>query len=51
MGYTRSSYISLTLTRPIGFFEKIFLIANISPEVVFELILSSANVDFLDWKL
>ena len=35
-------------------FEKTFLVANISPEVVFKmffLTLSGADVDFLDWKL
>ena len=38
----------------IRFFEKIFLMANISLEVVFGmlfLILNDANIDFLDWKL
>ena len=38
----------------VKFFEKIFLMANISLEVVFGkffLILSNADVDFLDWEL
>ena len=38
----------------VNFFKETFLVANISPEVVFGmlfLILSVANIDFLDWKL
>ena len=38
----------------IRFFEKTFLIANVSPEVVFGIFfftLSDADVDFLDWEL
>ena len=38
----------------VKFFKKIFLVANISLEVVFGmffLILSSINIDFLDWEL
>ena len=38
----------------VKFIEMTFLVANISPEVVFGmffLTLSSANVDFLDWEL
>ena len=38
----------------VKFFEKIFLVANVSPKVVFGIlffILSSANIDFLDQKL
>ena len=38
----------------VRFFEKTFLIANISPEVVFGilfLILSGGNIHFLGWKL
>ena len=38
----------------VRFFEKIFLVANVSPEVVlrmFFFILSRVNVDFLGWKL
>ena len=38
----------------VRFFEETFLVANVSPEVVFELLfltLSGANVDFLDWEL
>ena len=38
----------------VRFFEKTFLVANVSLEVVFEmlfLILSGANIDFLDWEL
>ena len=38
----------------IKFFEETFLVANISPEVVFEmffLTLSDADVDFSGWKL
>ena len=37
----------------VRFFKKIFLVANVSPEVLLELFfltLSSANVDFLHWK-
>ena len=37
-----------------GFFEKTFLMANISPKIVLKipfLILSNVDVDFLDWKL
>ena len=37
----------------VRFFEKTFLVANISPEIVFGMlffILSSADVDFLDWE-
>ena len=38
----------------IRFFEKTFLVANVSPKVVFKMLfltLSSANIDFLDRKL
>lgn len=38
----------------VKFFEEIFLVTNISPKIVLAilfLILSDANVDFLDWKL
>ena len=38
----------------IRFFEETFLVANVSPEIVFEiffLILSVADTDFLDWEL
>ena len=38
----------------VRFFKETFLVANISPKIVFEILfltLSSANVDFLDWKL
>ena len=38
----------------IRFFEKTFLVGNVSPEVVFEMLfftLSGANVDFFDRKL
>ena len=38
----------------VRFFEKTFLLAHISPEVVFGMLfltLSSANVDFLGWEL
>ena len=38
----------------IRFFEETFLVANISLEVVFLmffLILSDVDIDFLDWKL
>ena len=38
----------------VRFFEETFLVANISPKVVFGmpfLTLSSANVDFLGWEL
>ena len=37
----------------VRFFEKTFLVANVSLKVVFEmsfLTLSGANVDFLDWE-
>ena len=42
------------MTNRVRFFEKTFLVDNISPEVVLRipfLILSSANIDFLDRKL
>ena len=38
----------------IRFFEETFLVANVSPEVVFGMLfltLSNANVDILSWKL
>ena len=38
----------------IRFFEETFLVANVSPEIVYEmpfLTLSSANIDFLGWEL
>ena len=38
----------------VRFFKEIFLVVNISPEVVFGILfltLSDADVDFLDWKL
>ena len=38
----------------VRFFEKIFLVVNISLEVVFEMFfftLSNIDVDFLDWEL
>ena len=38
----------------VKFFEEIFLVANISPEVVFRIlffILSHVDINFLDWKL
>ena len=38
----------------VKFFEKTFLVANVSPEVIFEMLflnLSGADVDFLDQKL
>ena len=38
----------------VKFFEKIFLVANVSPEVVFRILfftLSNADIDFLNWKL
>ena len=41
-------------TNWIKFFEEIFLVANVSPKVVFEILflsLSGVDVDFLDRKL
>lgn len=38
----------------VKFFEKNFLVANVSLEIVFKMLfltLSGANIDFLDWKL
>ena len=38
----------------VKFFEKTFLVTNVSPEIVLGmlfLILSGADIDFLDWKL
>ena len=38
----------------VRFFEETFVVANVSPEVVFGmpfLILSGADVDFLGWEL
>ena len=38
----------------VRFFEKIFLVANVSPEVVFGMLfltLSGADVNFLGWEL
>ena len=38
----------------VRFFEKTFLVANVSPEVVLRMLfltLNSANIDFLDWEL
>ena len=38
----------------VRFFDKTFLVANVSPEVVFRIFfftLSDADIDFLDWKL
>ena len=41
-------------TNKIGFFEKTFLIANVSPDMVFKMLfftLNSADIDFLKRKL
>ena len=38
----------------VRFFEETLLVANVSPEIVLEMlffILSNANIDFLDWQL
>ena len=38
----------------VKFFKKNFLVANVSPEIVFGILfltLSNANIDFLDWEL
>ena len=53
-GMVVAAFLVTDKANQIRFFEKTFLVANISPEVVFGmffLILSSANVDFLDWEL
>ena len=48
------AFLVINKVNRIRFFEKTFLVANISPKVVFRiffLTLSSADIDFLIWKL
>ena len=48
------AFLMIDKANRIRFFEETFLVANISPEVVFEILFfiwSDANVDFLDWEL
>ena len=49
-----ATFSMMDKTNRVRFFEKTFLVANVSPEVVFEmpfLILSSADIDFSGWEL
>ena len=48
------AFLMIDKANRVRFFEETFLIANISPEIVHEILffnLSNANIDFLDWKL
>ena len=43
------AFLIMNKANQIGFFEKTFLVANVSPEIVFEMLfltLSNANIDF-----
>ena len=47
-------FLLIDKANQVRFLKKTFLLTNVSPEVVFGiffLILSSADVDFLDWEL
>ena len=49
-----AAFLVVDKANRVRFFEKTFLMANISPEVVFVmpfLTLSSVNIDFSDWEL
>ena len=49
-----AAFLVVDKANRVRFFEETFLVANVSPEVVFEmpfLTLSSADIDFLGWEL
>ena len=49
-----AAFIIMDEANQVKFFKETFLMTNISPEVVLEMLfftLNNANVDFLDWKL
>ena len=49
-----AAFTVMNKTNKVKFFEKTFLIANVSPKVVFGilfLILSDADVNFFGWEL
>ena len=53
-GIVVAAFSMINKANQIRFFEKTFLIADVSLEVVFEIsffTLSDADIDFLDWKL
>ena len=53
-GMVVAAFLVTDKVNRVRFFEETFLVANVSPEVVLEilfLILSGADVDFLDWEL
>ena len=53
-GIVVAVFLVMDKVNQIRFFEKTFLVANVSPKVVFRmpfLILSGANIDFSDWEL
>ena len=53
-GIVVATFLVIDKINHVRFYKKTFLVANVSPEVVFGmffLTLSSANIDFLDWEL
>ena len=53
-GMVVAAFLVTKKTNRVRFFEETFLVANVSPKVVFGmpfLTLSDADVDFLDWEL
>ena len=53
-GIVVAAFSMMNKANQVRFFEKIFLVTNVSPEVVFEiffLTLIAADIDFLDWEL
>ena len=52
-GIVVAAFSLIDKAKQVKFFEKTFLVPNISPEIVFGILfltLSSADIDFLDWK-
>ena len=53
-GMVIAAFSVVDKTNQVRFFEETFLVANVSPEVVFGMLfltLSSANIDFSSWEL
>ena len=53
-GIVVAAFLLINKVNRIRFFEEIFLMTNISPEVVLEMLfftLSGANINFLGWEL
>ena len=53
-GMIVAAFSVINKANQVRFFEEIFLVANVNPEVVFGmffLTLSDADVDFVDWDL